>query len=139
MFYIEYLEIEDVEDNDINLQVARELLRNLGLKVIVAHNGIEAIDKVSQNRFDLLLMDIQMPEMDGMQATEEIRKWESQKKNGDKIKNQKSKLRIPIVAMTAHAMQGDREKCLDAGMDDYITKPIKREIVFETLDKWVLS
>jgi len=74
-----------------------------------------------------------MPEMDGMGATKEIRNWESKMygRNGKKF-------RIPIVAMTAHAMKGDREKCIAAGMDDYISKPIKRELVFNVIEKWVL-
>jgi PAS domain S-box-containing protein len=129
------------EDNPVNQRLAKLMLTKAGYQVEVTGNGKEAVKKytASPEDFDLILMDIQMPEMDGMQATEEIRKWESQKKNGDKFKIQNSKLRIPIVAMTAHAMQGDREKCLDAGMDDYMTKPIKRELVFETLHKWVLS
>jgi CheY-like chemotaxis protein len=129
------------EDNPVNQKLAKLMLTKAGYQVEVTGNGKEAVKKytASPEDFDLILMDIQMPEMDGMQATEEIRKWESQKKNGDKFKIQNSKLRIPIVAMTAHAMQGDREKCLDAGMDDYMTKPIKRELVFETLHKWVLS
>jgi len=75
--------------------------------------------------FDLIFMDIQMPEMDGMKATKAIRE-----KGFDKI---------PIVAMTAHAMKGDRKKCLQEGMDDYIPKPVKRELVFEMLEKWVLN
>ena len=93
----------------------------------VANNGQEAVEKYTKtpDAFDLIFMDIQMPEMDGMTSTKTIRD------NGfDKI---------PIVAMTAHAMKGDREKCLDAGMDDYITKPIKKDFVFEMIEKWVLN
>jgi len=109
----------------------------------VVNNGREAIEKytASPGDFDLIFMDIQMPEIDGMEATKKIRNWESQKKNkkGDKFKNQNSKLRIPIVAMTAHTMKGDREKCIETGMDDYITKPIKREFVFNVIEKWVLG
>ena len=96
----------------------------------VANNGQEAVEKYTKapEGFDLIFMDVQMPEMDGMKATKAIR---AIKENG--FDN------IPIVAMTAHAMKGDREKCLEAGMDDYITKPIKREFVFEMLEKWVFD
>jgi len=80
--------------------------------------------------YDLILMDIQMPEMDGMEATKEIRKWEMS--NDGSVAS-----RIPIVAVTANAMEGDREKCLEAGMDDYMPKPIKRETIFEMIERWV--
>jgi CheY-like chemotaxis protein len=82
-----------------------------------------------------------MPEMDGLDATREIRKWESGMRNKEnlEIHNPQSTIQIPIVAMTAHAMKGDREKCLEAGMDDYITKPIKRGQVLQILEKWVLD
>jgi len=95
--------------------------------VEVANNGREATEKYtsSPDKYDLIFMDIQMPEMDGMKATRAIR--------------EKGFDTIPIVAMTTHAMKGDREKCLEIGMDDYITKPIKRELVFEMVKKWVLN
>jgi two-component system, sensor histidine kinase and response regulator len=95
--------------------------------VAVANNGKEAVEKYSESPkdFDLIFMDVQMPEMDGLEATKAIR--------------EKGFDTVPIVAMTAHAMKGDREKCLEAGMNDYITKPIKRELVFEVLEKWVLK
>jgi len=101
------------------------MLSKAGYKVTVAAYGKQALDAFSQNPddFDTILMDIQMPEMDGYEATTQIRQL------GHKD--------IPIIAMTANAMKGDRELCLDAGMDDYITKPIKREIVFQILDKWL--
>ena len=107
----------------------------------VANNGKEAVEKYTESPsdFDLIFMDIQMPEMDGFTATGKIRNWES----GMRIasgQNQQSKInRIPIIAMTAHAMKRDREKCLEAGMDDYITKPIKKEIVFEILENWIFN
>jgi len=87
---------------------------------------------VSPEDFDLIFMDIQMPEMDGLAATKAIRKWESQTA-------QPTIHHLPIIAMTAHAMKGDREICLEAGMDDYVAKPIKRELVFEMLDNWVFN
>ncbi|MEA3386659.1 MAG: response regulator, partial [Thermodesulfobacteriota bacterium] len=124
-------------------------LTKAGYQVEVANNGKETVEKytASPEDFDLIFMDIQMPEMDGLAATREIRKHEEQLKA--QSSRQKMELlptnfqlsarseRIPIVAMTAHAMKGDREKCIEAGMDDYITKPIKRELVFEVLEKWV--
>jgi len=115
------------EDNPANQKLAKIMLTKAGYQVEVANNGKEAVEKciTSAERFDLILMDVQMPEMDGMEATQAIR--------------ERGFDTIPIVAMTAHAMKGDRERCLAAGMDDYITKPMKREIVFEILDKWVFS
>ena len=113
-----------VEDNAVNQQVAAELLESNGLIVTVANHGKEALKKLKQDNVDIILMDIQMPEMDGFEATHEIRKDPAFKK-------------IPILAMTAHAMAGDREKSLDAGMDDHITKPIDPEFLFEALAKWI--
>ena len=116
-----------VEDNPVNQKLAKLMLAKGGYQVEVAGNGREAVERftASPEDFDLILMDIQMPEMDGMEATQAIRS-----KGFDAI---------PIVAMTAHAMKGDREMCLEAGMDDYITKPIKRETVFKMIEKWVFS
>ncbi len=103
------------EDNAINQKLALGILGSLGHHVTVAGNGIEAIQKLDDmGGFDLILMDVQMPEMDGLTATRLIRHGEQQ-----------SNTHIPIVAMTAHAMKGDREECLEAGMDDYLTKPIR--------------
>jgi PAS domain S-box-containing protein len=119
------------EDNPVNQKLAKMILTKAGYQVEVANNGKEAVEKFtsSPDAFDLIFMDVQMPEMDGLAATQQIRNPQSAIPNRD----------IPIVAMTAHAMEGDREKCLEAGMDDYITKPIKRELVFEILDKWVFK
>ena len=113
------------EDNPVNLKLATLILTKAGYKVFSAGNGKETVEKFSAGPgdFDIILMDIQMPEMDGLEATKEIR---------DRGYND-----IPIVAMTANAMKGDREICIDAGMNDYITKPIKREIVFAIIEKWV--
>jgi signal transduction histidine kinase/CheY-like chemotaxis protein len=104
------------EDNFLNQKVAIGMLVNLGHIVTVANNGREAVELWARERFDLVFIDIQMPEMDGFRATELIRQ-----------KQRESGISAPIIAMTAHAMTGDREKCLAAGMDDYIAKPISRD------------
>ena len=121
------------EDNPVNQKLTKMMLTKAGYQVEVADNGKEAFEKYtsSPENFDLIFMDIQMPEMDGFAATREIRKQSTINNHQSSIK------RVPIVAMTAHAMKGDREKCIEAGMDDYITKPIKRELVFKILEKWV--
>ncbi len=108
------------EDNKVNQKVAATFLRKLGYEVKIAENGIEALEFYSAERFDFILMDVQMPEMDGIKATEEIRRIES--KRGEESP-------IPIIAMTAHAMKGDKERCLAAGMDNYISKPIDMEML----------
>jgi len=113
-----------VEDNSINQQVARETIEGERLIVEIANNGKEAIAMIAKSDFDAVLMDVQMPEMDGYEATRLIRE-----------NPQYSEL--PIIAMTAHAMSGDKEKCLAAGMNDYITKPIEVDRLFSTLKKWV--
>ena len=120
-----------VEDNEINQQVASEILSNAGMDVALAQNGQEAFDKVQEQSFDVILMDIQMPVMDGYEATRAIRKWESEQQESAEIYS------LPIVAMTAHAMAGDSEKSIAAGMNDHITKPIDPEELFDTLIKWI--
>ena len=124
------------EDNPVNQKLAKMMLTKAGYHVEVVNNGREALEKytTSPGDFDLIFMDVQMPEMDGMKATRAIRKWE-----GDSCEKSQLTTHIPIVAMTAHAMKGDKEKCLKAGMDDYITKPIKRELVFEMIERWVFK
>ncbi len=112
-----------VEDNSINQQVARELLESYGVEVSTASTGKEALDSVANHDFDMVFMDIQMQEMDGYQATKLIREEE-------RFKN------LPIIAMTANAMTGDKQKCLDAGMDDYISKPINPNKLYEALKTW---
>lgn len=106
-----------VEDNPINQAVASNILNREGHEVTIANNGREALDQVAANAFDLILMDVQMPEMDGFEATRTIRAQESQSNSRH----------IPIIAVTAGAIKGDRERCLEAGMDDYISKPFQRQ------------
>jgi PAS domain S-box-containing protein len=130
-----------VEDNEINQQVAREILEGAGLKVSLANNGREAIDAIQKNEYDAVLMDVQMPVMDGYTATRKIREWEL-KETEPKDKNQDSALspqssELPIIAMTAHAMAGDADKSIAAGMSDHITKPIDPDQLFGTLQKWI--
>lgn len=116
-----------VEDNSVNQQLALGLLQILGLKAEVAANGEEALNSLATEHYDLVLMDVQMPIMDGIEATKQIRDPKSAVKNH----------RIPIIAMTASAMKGDRERFLDAGMNDYLVKPIIPEDFTKTLDKWL--
>ena len=120
-----------VEDNRINQEVVKGMLKHFNLTCDFANNGLEALEtllkSVETSPYTLVLMDCQMPEMDGYQATKNIRLG----KAGEHNKN------IPIIAMTANAMQGDREKCLDAGMNDYLTKPLDSEKVLTTLRQWL--
>ena len=118
------LHILVAEDNSVNQEVAQQMLQRHGYSVTIANNGREAVKLIQDSReFDLILMDIQMPEMDGFQATATIREIESKRSR-----------RTPIVAMTAHAMKGDRERCLEAGMDGYISKPVQGKVLFETIE-----
>jgi signal transduction histidine kinase/DNA-binding response OmpR family regulator/HPt (histidine-containing phosphotransfer) domain-containing protein len=112
-----------VEDNEINQEIVTELLSDNDFKISVANNGLEAIEAVEKDEFDLIFMDIQMPEMDGLEATRNIRK--------------KGYTEVPIIAMTAHAMTGDRDKSLDAGMNDHVTKPLDPNKVYETLVQYI--
>jgi two-component system sensor histidine kinase/response regulator len=123
------------EDNPVNQKLADTLLTKAGYHVQTAVNGKEAFEKYSAlpDDFDLIFMDVQMPEMNGLEATGKIRAFEQA------VANAENKPHIPIVAMTANAMKGDREKCIKAGMDNYMSKPIKREIVFEMLDQLVFG
>ena len=116
-----------VEDNATNQKVASGVLRMYGCEVALAGNGREGIQAFSEGQYDMILMDCQMPVMDGYQATAEIRRMELE---------QGGKNRVPIIAMTGHALAGDREKCLEAGMDDYLTKPYKMEEALEVLQRW---
>ncbi|MCP3942551.1 MAG: response regulator [Desulfobacteraceae bacterium] len=114
-----------VEDNPVNQKLATMILTKAGYQVEVAENGAEAVDKYSTNpdKHDLIFMDVQMPEMDGKEATQRLRTLGFRD--------------IPIIAMTAHAMKGDREMCLKAGMNDYITKPIKPDIIYGMVEKYI--
>jgi len=113
-----------VEDNEINQQVAQEILEAAGMHVTIANHGQEALDYLDKQSFDVVLMDMQMPVMDGISATLEIRKQE-------KYKN------LPVIAMTANAMSSDRERCVEAGMNEHIAKPIDVKGLFQVLAKWV--
>lgn len=117
-----------VEDNEINQDVARELLEQAGLKVTIVESGERAVSAVKTTNYDLILMDVQMPGMDGYEATRQIRKWQAEHPDQPKT---------PIIAMTAHAMKSDQEKSLKAGMDAHITKPIDPDLLYSTLKKWL--
>jgi len=172
----EHIRVLVAEDNPTNQQVALAMLKKLGLSADAVANGQEAVDAVSKIPYDMVLMDVRMPQMDGFEATKKIRQHETSD-NGDRehlngvrtgtsgqqdnshveqeIDQQSPENRqqetvegggqqsllggshIPIVAMTAHAMKGDREKCLQAGMDDYIAKPVQPEALSEVIEKWV--
>jgi CheY-like chemotaxis protein len=121
--HIPSLNILLAEDGIVNQKVAVSLLEQRGHHVTVACNGIEALEAIERERFDLVLMDIQMPEMDGFQATGAIRMREA-----------KTGRHLPIIAMTAHAMKGDRERCLEAGMDGYVTKPFRAHELFDAVE-----
>jgi len=114
------------EDNPVNQRVAQRMLEKLGHSVVVANNGREAVDALEGARFDAVLMDMQMPEMDGLQATAAIRTRELLQ----------GLTRVPVIALTANAMKGDREKCLMAGMDAYLSKPIKSAELKDALDAY---
>ncbi|MFI5378340.1 MAG: response regulator [Tepidisphaerales bacterium] len=115
------------EDNITNQQVAVGILKKLGLHADAVANGCEAIKALQTIPYDLVLMDVQMPEMDGLEATRQIRSLQSAGNNHA----------VPIIAMTAHAMSGDREKCLGAGMNDYVSKPVSAQALAAALDKWL--
>lgn len=115
-----------VEDNKINQKVAMGYLKTLGLKADLAMDGIKALEAMDEKQYDLVLMDCQMPVMDGFTATKEIRMRES-----------KSESHVKIIAMTANSMKGDKEKCIIAGMDDYLSKPLKRETFKVMIEKWM--
>jgi CheY-like chemotaxis protein len=112
------------EDNPVNQKVAVKMLERLGVRADVALNGREAIDMLETMPYDLILMDCHMPDVDGYTATAEIRRRYAER-------------RVPIVAMTAEAMEGCRETCLEAGMDDYIAKPVKLADLSDALEKWL--
>ena len=115
-----------VEDNLLNQKLALRMLEKIGCRADLAGNGRDAIRMIEKGGYDLVFMDCQMPEMDGYEASAIIRQRE--KESGQ---------RLPIIAMTAHTMTGDRDKCMEAGMDDYISKPIRKEDILQVISKWV--
>ena len=116
------------EDNEVNQRLATRLIEKRGHRVVLAINGREALAALAKDRFDIVLMDVQMPEMDGLQATAALRETESKRGDG---------FHQPVIALTAHAMKGDRERCLAAGMDGYLTKPIGEAKLDEVLEKYI--
>jgi len=125
---IKYKYILLVEDNKINQKASIAILERLGFCYIeLAENGGSALKMIRENLYDLILMDIQMPVMDGYETTKQVRKMEIEQ----------NRSRVPIIAQTANAMKGDKEKCLDAGMDDYISKPIDKNELIEVLKRWM--
>ena len=114
-----------VEDNLVNQRVAKAMLEKAGMTVEVAENGAVALEYLERASFDLVLMDLQMPVMDGLEATRRIREEE---REGDG--------HLPVVAMTANAMEGDRDRCLAAGMDDYISKPVHARELYGLIARW---
>lgn len=113
------------EDNSVNRKLVTTLLEKAGYTVDSVETGLQAIEAVQQKQYGLVLMDGQMPELDGFEATQRIRLLENEART------------TPIIAMTAHAMKGDRERCMEAGMDDYIPKPIEPDALFEAIEKWI--
>ncbi len=113
------------EDNDVNQMVFSFIMEELGLVFEIAANGQEAVDKYQQFQPPLIVMDVSMPVMNGLEATQKIRELEAS-----------SGSRVTIIAATAHALKGDSERCLEAGMDDYIAKPISPDKLKEKLDHW---
>ena len=111
------------EDNAINQKVAVTLLQKAGFSVDVVENGVQAVEQARKGNYNAILMDVQMPIMDGFDATKQIRQME--KSSGK---------HIPIIAMTAHALKGDRQRCLEAGMDDYVSKPIQQAELIEVVE-----
>ena len=112
------------EDNEVNRKVIVTLLKRKSFSVMAVENGRKAVEAVRTGDFNLILMDVQMPEMDGFEATAEIRQTENES------------VHLPIIALTAHALKGDRERCLQAGMDDYLSKPIEPDQLFEMIETW---
>ncbi|MGM0418387.1 MAG: response regulator [Thermodesulfobacteriota bacterium] len=119
----EYLKVLIAEDNYVNTQIAVRYLQKIGAECETAENGYEALKKIEEKDFDIVLMDVQMPGMGGIEAAEALRVREKERQ----IQS------VPVIAMTAHAMTGDREKCLEAGMDDYVSKPVNIEILYNSI------
>ena len=115
------------EDNPVNQHVALKMLEKMGYRTHAVANGAEAIAALKAFSYDLVIMDCQMPKLDGYETTRQIRDPESTVRNR----------RIPIIALTAHAMKGDQERCINAGMDDYLAKPVKPDELERVLEKWL--
>jgi signal transduction histidine kinase/CheY-like chemotaxis protein/HPt (histidine-containing phosphotransfer) domain-containing protein len=126
------------EDQPVNQEVARCMVESFGCIVEVASNGQEALDALSKTPYDLVLMDCQMPELDGYAATRIFRERETQRAKNQSGQAQTIR-RTPVIAITAHAMRGDREQCIAAGMDDYLSKPFNRDRLFAVLKRWLPS
>lgn len=120
------------EDNLVNQKLAVRILEKQGHQVEVVENGLEAYEAIKRNKYDVVLMDVQMPVMGGFEATEKIRQWEKKSNPIDSLT-----FRTPIIALTAHAMLGDREKSLAKGMDDYVSKPLKPKLLMQTINKCI--
>jgi CheY-like chemotaxis protein/HPt (histidine-containing phosphotransfer) domain-containing protein len=116
------------EDNEINQKMTRALLTRQGHVVDIANNGAQAVAAVKRTAYDLVFMDVQMPEMDGFEAAQTIRELEAN--------STQTGQHLPIIAMTAHALHGDRQRCMDAGMDDYVSKPLDPRKVFQAIERW---
>jgi CheY-like chemotaxis protein len=114
-----------VEDSPVNRVVAIGVLERCGYNAYAVNDGREALEALSSRRYDAVLMDCQMPEIDGYEATRELRRREQGMRH------------TPVIAMTAHAMHGDRERCLQAGMDDYVAKPVRAQALAEILGRWI--
>jgi CheY-like chemotaxis protein len=114
-----------VEDNPVNQKLAQRAIEKMGHSITLAGNGVRAVEACTSGRFDLILMDLQMPEMDGIEATARIREAE-----------QGTGRHTPIIAMTAHAMHGDRDQCIRAGMDDYISKPVDLHALARMIERY---
>lgn len=114
------------EDNKTNQLIVKSMLKNEPVTISFAKDGVDAVDKFTNNKPDLILMDMSMPNMDGIEATHAIRKFE----------NKMASESCPIIALTANAMQDDRDRCLDAGMDDFLTKPINKSELVSAIHRW---
>ncbi len=133
------------EDNVTSCIVVLAILKKMGMTAHSVTDGLEAVDAVKTASYDLVLMDVQMPGMDGLEATRKIRQWEEERKaaswdgQGDQRHSPipAAGNRLPIIAMTAHTQQQELDRCLEAGMDDTITKPFSRRILEEILEKWL--
>ena len=119
-----------VEDNAVNQLVAQAFLQRFSLQVSLAKDGLEAVRMTAEQPFDLVLMDCQMPELDGFEATQQIRARE-------KARGSTGRAAIPIIALTANVFEGDRERCFSSGMNDFIAKPFKQDELYAVLARWL--